>query len=128
MQQSRRLNGGCLCGGVRYRLSGPMREVVNCFCDQCKKTSGHYVAATSVASADLTLLAESTLRWYQSSDVAERGFCNRCGGNLFWRKLGADKTSIMAGTIDHPTGLRTAENIFTEDKSDYHSLPETTSC
>ncbi len=125
MQTSRSLRGGCLCGGVQYRLSGPLREVVNCFCDQCKKTSGHHVAATRVANTGLELVSESTLQWYRSSDVAERGFCNRCGGNLFWRRSGTEMTSVMAGTIDHPTGLRTTENIFTEDMSDYHTLPET---
>jgi len=67
-----------------------------------------------------------TLRWYASSPTAERGFCSRCGGNLFWRPKGGDTISIMAGTIDQPTCLRTIENIFIENKSDYHALPALT--
>jgi hypothetical protein len=116
--------GGCLCGGVRYRVSGPLRDVIACHCSQCRRTSGHFVAASSATTTDLEFISDATLTWYASSSEAQRGFCNRCGGNLFWRVNGASKTSIMAGTLDTPTGLRIAEHIFVEDKSDYYDIGE----
>ena len=54
-------SGGCLCGGVRYRATGPLRPVVACHCVQCRKTSGHHAAMTSVPRADLALEADETL-------------------------------------------------------------------
>ena len=118
--------GGCLCGGVRYRVRGPLRDVIACHCSQCRRTSGHYVAATSAAVEDLVLESAATLAWYRSSAQAERGFCSRCGGNLFWRPepAGEPRISIMAGTLDVPTGLRTLEHIFVADKSDYYELSD----
>jgi len=118
--------GGCLCGGVRYRIDGPLRPVTTCHCSQCRRTSGHFVAATEAASADLVLTSSETLRWYTSSPEAERGFCARCGGNLFWRplKAGRNRTSIMAGTLDPPTHLTIARHIFVADKSDYYTLQD----
>lgn len=118
--------GGCLCGGVRYRVQGPLRDVIACHCSQCRKTSGNFVAASQVSTASLQLLESTTLRWYRSSPAAERGFCERCGGNLFWRELtpAASVTSIMAGTLDTPTGLRTVEHIYTADKSDYYEITD----
>ncbi len=121
---SAQLTGSCLCGGVRYRLDGQARDVVNCFCGQCQKTSGHYVAATRVAKTDLTIEQGDTLRWYDSSKEAKRGFCRQCGGNLFWDNNTEDSISIMAGTLDKPTGLQTTLNINTEDASDYQLIPE----
>ena len=115
--------GSCLCEGVRYRVVGELRDVVNCFCDQCRKTSGHHVAATAANLEGFELTSDGTLSWYPSSDKAKRGFCNRCGSSLFWRKEGRDTISIFAGTLDKPTGLRTTENIYTESMSDYHELP-----
>ncbi len=41
--------GGCLCGQVTYKINGPLRPVIACHCKQCRKSSGHHVAATSVA-------------------------------------------------------------------------------
>ena len=116
--------GQCLCGAVRYQVSGPLRGVIACHCSQCRRTSGHHVAATEVASSDLAFAAEASLSWYRSSDTAERGFCSVCGGNLFWRRIGGDTTSIMAGTLDTPTGLAIIQHIFVADKSDYYALDE----
>ena len=120
------MTGGCLCGGVRYVLKGELRGVVNCFCSQCRRTSGHHVAATRVDGDSFHLLDADTLSWYRSSPEAERGFCHRCGGNLFWRRLDSSGVSVMAGTLDVPTALSTVENIHVEDRSDYHELPSLT--
>lgn len=117
-------DGGCLCEGVRYRLTGPCRDVINCFCGQCQKTSGHHFAATRVSLDQFELLSSETLAWYQSSESAKRGFCQRCGGNLFWQPVDGDTISVTAGTLDKPTGLRTTRNIFIDDMSDYHFLPQ----
>lgn len=119
-------HGGCLCGGVRYQVTGMLRDVIACHCSQCRKTSGHFVAATQVATEDLQLLDSATLRWYRSSESAQRGFCSRCGGNLFWRETAPDaqRTSIMAGTLDTPTGLRIVQHIYTADKSDYYEIDD----
>lgn len=114
--------GGCLCGGVRYVVRGPLRPVIACHCTQCRRTSGHYTAFSSAGSGDLVLVSEHTLTWYRSSADAERGFCSRCGGNLFWRPTGGTTTSIAAGTLDPPTGLTLAEHIFVADQGDYYRL------
>lgn len=117
------LTGSCHCGGVAYTVTGPLRDVIACHCKQCRKTSGHYVSATNVAKTALTLTADATLAWYDASDAAKRGFCNRCGGNLFWDPVGRDDISIFAGTLDGPTGLTCVEHIFAQDKGDYYDLP-----
>ena len=115
--------GSCLCGGVRYEVRGPLREVIACHCGQCRKTSGHHVAATNAARSDFRLLNEETLTWYAASADARRGFCNRCGGNLFWARNGADAISIFAGTLDDTRGLAFTRHIFTRDKADYMTIP-----
>ena len=114
--------GGCLCGGVRYRVRGALREVIACHCSQCRRTSGHHSAMTSAPSANITLTCSDHLRWYKSSDTAERAFCGRCGGNVFWKLAGRDALSITAGTLDAPTHLKVQEHIFVADKSDYYSI------
>jgi len=116
--------GGCLCGAVRYEVAGPLRGIIACHCSQCRRTSGHYAAMTSAPSASLTFSSSATLAWYRSSTTAERGFCSTCGSNLFWREFGSDTTSITAGTLDLPTGLRIDSHIFTADKSDYYDITD----
>ena len=114
--------GGCECGAVKYAVSGPLRKVVYCHCGQCRRTSGHYVAATACASGDLDLKNDEGLRWYRSSDIADRGFCSVCGSSLFYRPDHGKYVAIMAGTIDTPTGLKCREHIHTDDAADYYTI------
>ncbi len=117
--------GHCLCGGVEYEIRGPLAPVTACHCSQCRRTSGHHVAMTSVPEAAFTLKRSDTLRWFRSSDAAERGFCDHCGGNLFWRAVAGDTISITAGTLDAPTGLTITQHIYVEDKGDYYDIDAT---
>ena len=118
--------GRCECGGVRYRLTGEMRQVVHCHCTPCRRITGHHMAATAVARPDLRLDEESTLAWYDRTPEVRYGFCGRCGSTLFW--TAADEPSMIAvaaGSLDQPTGLKTVVAIFTDEASDFHSLDPT---
>ena len=116
--------GGCLCGGVRYRVMGLLRPIVYCHCSQCRRTSGHFVAATEVANDALEVLTDNYLEWFLSSENASRGFCKRCGSSLFWRARRRDDACIMAGTLDESTGLEAVEHIYVGDKGDYYELTD----
>jgi hypothetical protein len=113
--------GGCLCGGVRYEVDGPLRDVVICHCSRCRRTHGHTAAYTECANADLVLLAAGGLCWYEA-DGRARGFCSGCGASVFWRADRDDRTSIAAGTLDEPTGLRTIAHIYTASRGDYYVI------
>lgn len=112
--------GSCLCGGTTFEAVAPLRDVTACHCTQCRKTSGHYWSATSVPLDRFRLTRAETLRWYRSSPAAARGFCGTCGASLFWKPEGEDRIAIAAGALDGPTGLVTAEHIFTDSAGDYY--------
>ena len=114
--------GGCLCGAVRYEVHGPLRAVVMCHCTQCRRMTGHIMAATAARHRDFRLLSEEGLRWYTSSEEARRGFCMLCGSTLFWQGAARDYLSIAAGSLDDSSGLRIACHIFTADKGDYYEI------
>ena len=114
--------GGCLCGAVRYEVRGPLRDVVVCHCERCRRTHGHAAAYSACAREHLVVHdADGALRWYVA-DGRERGFCSRCGASLFWRVTGADRVSVAAGTLDPPTGLRTVAHIYVRDQGDYYEI------
>jgi hypothetical protein len=116
--------GGCLCGAVRYELLGKLRPVVACHCSQCRRTSGHYVAATGVRHDRLRFLEQRGLKWYRSSPTARRGFCGECGSTLFWAPDDQSRFAVMAGTLDKPTGLQLVMHIFVDDAGDYYRIAD----
>ncbi len=115
--------GGCLCGAVRYRVDGEMRLLAVCHCSQCRRWTGHGFAAATVDRA--ALVVEGEVAWFESTPGAvRRGFCPVCGSSLFWDRIGAEVTDVLAGTLDLPTGLSLQDHIFVADKGDYYAIAD----
>lgn len=123
-EEGRTASGRCECGAVRYRVTAPLRSVVNCHCGQSRRTHGHFAAYTWARREHLVLEADRGLRWYQSSPAARRGFCGECGASLFFDRAASEGVGIAAGTIDPPTGLRTVRHIFVADAGDYYGIDD----
>jgi hypothetical protein len=119
-----RASGGCLCGAVRYEVTGPLRGVVLCHCAMCRKTHGHVGAYTAAAKSALQLIESRGLKWYRSSERARRGFCDECGASLFWEAADRDTISIAAGTLDPPTGLAIVLQIHVASAGDYYTVAD----
>ena len=78
--------GGCLCGAVRYQVSGRPYHLTHCHCTLCRRASGApFVTWFSVASAGFLVTRGEPIR-YRSSPVAVRGFCGRCGAQLIFQR------------------------------------------
>ena len=111
--------GSCLCGAIRYETDHEMGPVTGCHCTQCRKWTGHHVAALPVPWDALRLTG--ALTWYASSPGARRGFCGTCGSSLIWEE-GDGLAYLMAGTLDAPTGLTMDGHVFCADAGDYYRL------
>ena len=104
-----------------------MRPVGACHCKQCQRATGSYFMATGVALSDLTIDdSQGALTWFRdpNGDWAERGFCNRCGSNIFWKRDNADYMAVTAGTLNEPTGLKLTTHIFVDYKGDYYDITD----
>lgn len=118
------VKGSCECQGVVFELIGELRDVVFCHCSQCRKTSGHYWAATQVSKGNLNLIKATSLSWYDSSDEARRGFCSVCGSSMFYERKGIDKISVSAGSLEIPTSLDRMRHIYVTSKGDYYDISD----
>jgi hypothetical protein len=114
--------GSCLCGAVQYEVHGPLRNVIACHCEQCRKQTGTYMSATAAKDEDLKVTDARGLKWYRSSETARRGFCGECGSVLFWKGDGRDYTAIAAGSLNGATGLTLEGHIFCASAGDYYVI------
>jgi len=116
------LSGSCMCGAVRYEVEGKFREIIGCHCLECRKSSGHFTAATSVKPKDLIIIKDQGLKWYRSSPSAQRGFCFECGSTLFWKPDSGDRISLFVGAVDTAVTLPLTSHIYVEEKGNYYEI------
>jgi len=117
-------SGGCLCGAVRYKITGPLRNVVVCHCSMCQKLHGGSGAHSKALKADIQITNDKGLVWFRSSEIAQRGFCRECGSSLFWQPFKQDATGILAGSLDDTSGLKTIGHIFVSEKAHFEALTD----
>ncbi|WP_315925331.1 GFA family protein [Mesorhizobium sp. SP-1A] len=116
--------GHCLCGGVRYEVRGDLTGATACHCSQCARASGNFAATAACRAQDLVISGTDKLTWFRSSENAQRGFCSRCGGNLFWKADSGEEVYVTLGTLNRPTGLRLQGHIFVGSKADFYDLTD----
>ena len=116
--------GGCLCGKVRFTVDGPLDPVTYCHCGQCRRQSGHVLAATGAPIATISIEGEGELTWFAASKEAERGFCRHCGSHMFWKPASGHRIAIMAGALDGPVALVQKRHIFVSDKPDWYEITD----
>jgi len=112
------LEGGCLCGSLRYRVSGDARNLACCHCRSCRLASGApFVAWGTFDAAKLEILSGS-LRERQSSARAVRGFCADCGTAITYRPVGrrSQDLDLALCTLDDPDALAPEFHIWVSHK------------
>ena len=107
--------GGCLCGGVRYRLDQPPLWVAHCHCSMCRRAQGAgFVTWAGFAANALTLGAgEDLISRYPSSTAAVRSFCRRCGTPLFFQSSRwPGEIHITLASLDSTEGLEPRAHVY----------------
>lgn len=108
------MTGGCQCGRVRYRVEADPAEAYLCHCRMCQKATGGVAAAfVGVERADVDW--HGVPDWYESSPIARRPFCSRCGTPLgFAFREGSDRMDLTIGSFDDPAPFRPKHHFGVE--------------
>ena len=108
------MTGGCACGKVRYSAAIADDEAYLCHCRMCQRASGNVsLAMKNVEQADISWDGEPN--WYESSAIAERPFCARCGTTLGFRyKEGTSKMDLTVASFDDPSRFRPTSHFGAE--------------
>jgi hypothetical protein len=117
--------GSCLCGAVRYRVSGPFGEMDNCHCTDCRKSHGAAFATyLEVPWKGLEFLSgREKLETFRAGSGTKRSFCRTCGSTLIcWSDDDKEIVEIAAGTLDTPTTRRPRSHIFVRSKVPWYDI------
>jgi hypothetical protein len=109
--------GGCLCGAVRYRITGVPRSSSVCFCRSCRLASGSPSVAWFVVDIGQYELLSGQLAAFQSSPPVTRSFCARCGTPLTYQHADdAGAVELTTATLDDPQRFAPTREIWHSQK------------
>jgi len=115
--------GSCLCGSIRYRITGTPRVFNHCYCSRCRKSSGTGHASNIILKLDDAewLQGEELLGRFKVPD-AERfstSFCTRCGSQMPRVRKEQGFAVIPAGTLDSDVPIQPTDRIMWGSKADW---------
>jgi hypothetical protein len=115
------LTGSCLCGAVKYEVTGEPTRFLHCHCSRCRK-------ATGTGHASNLFLQPGTLRWLSGEEQVRsfkppeakrftNSFCATCGSRLPRQPAGSDMVLIPAGSLDVEAPIKPQARIFTGSRA-----------
>ena len=119
MVEGESLDGGCLCGAIRYRISGPSLFVSQCCCKDCQKATGTgHTTIIGIHNSQLEL--EGTPASFTNAGATggkvTRHFCGTCAGRLYTSgDLPGEVIMVQAGSLDDPGAISPESVIYVKD-------------
>ena len=115
--------GGCLCGAVRYRVTGAPLKVGLCHCSQCRRQTGSAIPAFVSFRREGLEVTKGEPAGFRVSGIATRQFCRDCGSPLFWRADKGDGITVLLGSLDDAEQMpKPSYELWTERR--IHWVPE----
>lgn len=126
MQDRKMDTGSCLCGLVRYEISGGIGEMGHCLCVMCQKAHGAaFGTYAKVTWKQFKLLnGEAEIKHYESSEGIQRSFCGNCGSTLQFIYKDKPHFGLAVGTLDTEPSVEPTYQIWTSSKAPWWQLQE----
>lgn len=124
-----KIEGGCYCGAIRYKVEGEPLLNAQCHCRECQYLTGGSPNVFMAMPASGFEYTKGTPKAFTRSDLENpvtREFCGDCGTQILTRAPGLpDAVVVKVGSMDDPgqyPGPQVA--IFCLDKQAFHRVPE----
>jgi hypothetical protein len=119
--------GACLCGAVRFEVSGPVEPVVHCHCTMCQRAHGAAFATWAALPSERVRVTagEADVVHYRSSDVGTRSFCRVCGSSMFCTLDTHPGTiDVAVGCLAPGHGAVPRAHVFWDDRAGWVELAD----
>lgn len=118
------MKGHCLCESVAIETSN-VSEFEACHCSMCRRWGGGPFLAVHCDSS-ISITGSDAITVFQSSDWAERAFCQNCGSHLYYHLKPTDEYIVPIGLFQEHDKLTFKQQIFIDKKPDYYAFSNQT--
>lgn len=126
---SENFKASCLCGAIQFEANGPAMIVGNCYCVDCRKSSGTS-HCTHVALSDQNLVINGNPKNYErpadSGNIIGRHFCGECGSPLFSTNSSMPGMVFFRGSaLDENPDIEIGMSVYTSRAPGWSLIDET---
>jgi hypothetical protein len=120
-----RYTGGCMCGAVRYQLTGEGTNLCYCHCASCRRAAGAPAVPWGTFARDAFSVTRGHLAEYRSAPPVLRGFCAQCGTSLtYCHQRRAAEIDVTLASLDDPGALAPTMHVWVSDKLPWVSISD----
>jgi hypothetical protein len=129
-----KVEGGCLCGAVRYRAEATPVLIAACHCAACQRNTGSAFSVNLGMPAGSVTIEGDALVTYEdrsgaSGNPFDRSFCGRCGSPILGKGAAYDGIEFLkAGTLDDPSWATPGAHIWCAEKQPWVVIPAGVQC
>jgi hypothetical protein len=116
------VEGGCLCGAVRFTISSAPLFCGHCHCSMCRRAHGAgYVTWIGVPYDHFQIAAGADrLTHYRSSEHGTRSFCGTCGSTLFFESTDHPTwIDVVLANVDGKIDLAPQAHVHFDDRAEW---------
>jgi len=121
------IKGSCLCGAVRFEITGPGAHLTYCHCSRCRKQAGAFSAVVMVRREDFRLLsgADQIRRYIPETPWRHaRALCGVCGSSLGEPSDDQEVFPIACSALDDDPGLRPVLHLHAASKPAWYEITD----
>ena len=102
-----KIDGGCLCGDLRYLIDAALIDAGFCHCSICQKSSGAPSMAWFTIPFNRFRYSRGNATVFQSSEHYQREFCSGCGTQIAFRSVVNPKTiDVTICSLDDSSAIK----------------------
>ena len=123
--RSNTLAGSCLCGEVRFEVSGPFPKLYQCHCSLCRKQGGSVSNTGLIVAADKFrwIGGEARIGQWQRSTGFRSHFCGICGSTVPNMLRDTGFVWVPAGALDEDAPLEIGLQLHVGSKPSWDVVP-----
>lgn len=117
--------GKCLCGKVKLTAKSTSTNAGACHCSMCRQWTGGPFLGVDCGN-EVEFEDDESITTFSSSEWAERGFCSKCGSNLFYKIKQTGQYIVPVGILNIESQINFDHQIFIDEKPSYYCFSNET--
>jgi len=120
----KKINGGCLCGAVSFKVANAFDKMFLCSCDQCRQITGSAFASNlfvGIEGFTWTSGLDEIVNYQMPGRDISKSFCRVCGSGVPWISGDRSRMIVPAGSLSEPAVVAERIKIFTSEEPSWAS-------